>query len=773
MEDETAEIFKTGASRSRLNSARLSIDLAKVDGLKAGLIGREDDSEVARPEAGHRDAPAGDSEAIGAVAVDAGKVKKMFDTYPADVLAAFGSIMSLAKEYGTPAPLATAPLWLAGVVDDITVDPPEVVLLGLKGSGKTSVLEALLGHPILAQSSGAYAPTLRPLVVQVVHNAECTSPRVTVRRDAALPELGETAVITVDQLPTELAKRNVESATPVFVIYESAELMNMTLVDTPGLLNESDPSKQRVDELVQRLVSQPGETRTRIALCVEQAGSWPSWLTNWVKRNRLASVSFGVFTDARPHFNTFSGSAGLNKYLAERPSTHVQSFFVTIPPASVTGKCDCDSGKFRESLWQCEQLMLKTSSELSVDKRFENLVGVERMRSALLDVVLRSYRQVIPLVRQQHKSLLSACDRDLAAASERLSALTPWRLRGVAMAQVATFLHTAQTLLDGTIENLPIGYAAILGQTLEQERLPQHGGAWPGPRGLLPMAASDDTAVPAAERPLFGRQQMERLLAEFRAVLARVHMEPPSSDEVASAVGSRRSLANPADLARVVSRLVKLRIDQNIVPLVLQFHRRVVYNMNRIAETASVILRMPKKTAARGRFTTSDRPVSPDPSETSGAENRLFEHWVEERYQQYVDKMSSMFLERCGDEIVTERLIAWDLRMYGTIELESSADDVERVRRICHTVFEQSKQRIVGNVLLKCYNLFLDQTQIWGEIQAQINMALTEQLLEELFEVPTTVSRVQEYQAQLSREREALVKQDAMLAQSAPVLGAK
>jgi len=37
-------------------------------------------------------------------------------------------------------------MYRAGIV----IDPPEVVLVGSKGCGKTNVLEAMLGHPILS-----------------------------------------------------------------------------------------------------------------------------------------------------------------------------------------------------------------------------------------------------------------------------------------------------------------------------------------------------------------------------------------------------------------------------------------------------------------------------------------------------------------------------------------------------------------------------------------------------------------------------------------------
>jgi hypothetical protein len=153
-------------------------------------------------------------------------------------------------------------------------------------------------------------------------------------------------------------------------------------------------------------------------------------------------------------------------------------------------------------------------------------------------------------------------------------------------------------LLDGTVENVPAGYASVIGQTLAEERLAYNGGGWPAKNGVL-----DDSVVNGHDRPLFGRQQLERLLAEFRAVMAKTKMEAPAVDEVMCSMGGRKALANPADLADVAAALAKSRIDSQIVPLVVQFHHRVTYCVLRISDTVAALNRLPKKNAGRGRFT--------------------------------------------------------------------------------------------------------------------------------------------------------------------------
>jgi hypothetical protein len=164
-------------------------------------------------------------------------------------------------------------------------------------------------------------------------------------------------------------------------------------------------------------------------------------------------------------------------------------------------------------------------------------------------------------------------------------------------------------------------------------------------------------------------------------------------------------------------------------------------------------------------------------SATPSTDNALFQQWVDEKFQSYVGKMSSTFLARCLDEVLPTRLLSWNMQLYsapGDLEPTGTGGvNVEHVRRLSLMIFENAKQRITGNVLLKCYNLFLDQTQIWGEIQAEINMGLTETLLEELFEVQATTRRLRAAEERFGKERESLAKQEATLAQAVQTLGAK
>eukprot|EP01116_Phalansterium_solitarium_P018917 TRINITY_DN5157_c0_g1_i2.p1 TRINITY_DN5157_c0_g1~~TRINITY_DN5157_c0_g1_i2.p1 ORF type:complete len:312 (+),score=81.32 TRINITY_DN5157_c0_g1_i2:95-937(+) len=106
---------------------------------------------------------------------------------------------------------------------------PEIVLVGPEGSGKTAVLEALLGFTLLS------APNRRPLCVHLVNNMDCEQARITVRRDAAL-EISNDVSVGWAALSSELDQRNaIDSDEPIVLLIEQRHSFTATFIDTPGL----------------------------------------------------------------------------------------------------------------------------------------------------------------------------------------------------------------------------------------------------------------------------------------------------------------------------------------------------------------------------------------------------------------------------------------------------------------------------------------------------------------------------------------------------------
>lgn len=102
---------------------------------------------------------------------------------------------------------------------NITMESPEIILVGQKGSGKTMLLESILGYPITCKKDGACElsklkflilqdnPTNRPLIVSLMYNPECVTPRAFLRRDPFLPKFDSNIEVPLVVLPDALQER--------------------------------------------------------------------------------------------------------------------------------------------------------------------------------------------------------------------------------------------------------------------------------------------------------------------------------------------------------------------------------------------------------------------------------------------------------------------------------------------------------------------------------------------------------------------------------------
>lgn len=124
------------------------------------------------------------------------------------------------------------------------------------------------------------------------------------------------------------------------------------------------------------------------------------------------------------------------------------------------------------------------------------------------------------------------------------------QLRGIAMNYLTQFVHTVETAIqDGNVVGLP----SQTGKTLSEEwtSLFECGELIWGIPGKVPFNP-EKWGIPAYSRPLYGRQQMERLLAEFRTVIEHAEIEPITDDEIAVAAGSI-SLSDSSTLTHAVT----------------------------------------------------------------------------------------------------------------------------------------------------------------------------------------------------------------------------
>ncbi|RUS80640.1 hypothetical protein EGW08_011590 [Elysia chlorotica] len=156
-----------------------------------------------------------------------------------------------------------------------TIQLPQIVVVGSQSSGKSSVLEALVGHDFLPRGTGIV--TRRPLVLQLLHVSKDNARAY--KEDGPNPNVQEWAKFlhTKNKVYTDFGEvcKEIEnetermtgtnkgiSADPIVLKIFSNKVVNLTLVDLPGLtkvpVGDQPPDiEHQIRELCVHYISNP------------------------------------------------------------------------------------------------------------------------------------------------------------------------------------------------------------------------------------------------------------------------------------------------------------------------------------------------------------------------------------------------------------------------------------------------------------------------------------------------------------------------------------
>jgi len=261
--------------------------------------------------------------------------------------------------------------------------------------------------------------------------------------------------------------------------------------------------------------------------------------------------------------------------------------------------------------------------------------------------------------------------------------------------------------------------------------------------------------LPYWDNRLYGGQQFERLLTEFRLVAEKTAPSDITMDDVATAAGINK-LNNIPNYMWAASDLAQQKSQDAFVPLIEQLTSRAVFIMKRLTEIAEKILESRKK-----RWT--------GPGSDDVERFPYFTYHVKDLYGKFVDNTAKLCKEKCMDEFYSTRTILWDFTEYAdkNMPLERSEgnnnDTKNAVADLSNELFKSIRERITKNVLLKFYNFFLVpmQTELWNEIQGKVN-SLSDNNLDQLFEVGATKEKLKSKTTFLQDELAKAIEQDKL-----------
>jgi len=417
-----------------------------------------------------------------------------------------------------------------------------------------------------------------------------------------------------------------------------------------------------------------------------------------------------------------------------------------------------DPDKFQQKIFQAFRRDMNSLEQLQFDKRYESNIGIHSFRRFILNHTWKNYQESIPRILKQLRAKKVTTQRKISELEKQLQSLDASKLRSIASNYVVNFLQVIERLIAGTSEGNP----AVNGQSLDEEKNAHGDGDWVDLYNRVIRFEPEEWNIPYWDNKLYGGQQFERLLSEYRAVSEHTEISEVTMDDVATAAGINK-LNNIPNYSWAASDLAQQKSQEAFVPLIEQMTNRAVYIMKRLTEISEKVLESRKKKWME------DLNASVDDIDRYP----YFTYHVKDLFYKFVDVTAKTCKEKCMDEFYSTRTIYWELTSeYADrnlpLERNDQDDTKTAVVKLATDIFNLLRDRITSNVLLKFYNFFLVpmQHELWTEIQGKVN-CLSDSALEQIFEVSATKEKLKLAMQSLEDDLKRAGEQDKLFMEHA------
>jgi len=392
---------------------------------------------------------------------------------------------------------------------DKPFDAPAVVVVGHQSSGKSALIEALMGFQF--NQVGGGTKTRRPVALRMQYNPRCRVPRWFL-----VGEDGKERPMTLSEIQDYIEKENRRLERDPVRSFDSREINirmeykhcpNMILIDTPGLISAPKVPKgrsgagaalsqqralQAAAREAEKLVVEKMRCEDYIILCVEDSSDWKHGQTREVVQKADPDLSRTVIVNTKfdtkvPQFGTPSDVEDfLRASILDRISPHKMGgpFFTSVPSGRV-GRYDTESQISGDFAFDSDEDFVESCGDAEnadravVIQRLKRIgkagevanaglisrIGINNLRTFLEKRVDECYRRNVQKIIPMLQSEYVASERRLKACERELESLSLDRLKAGADAFCDEFCVCLRKAMHGSI----VAPAALFGETLRQE----------------------------------------------------------------------------------------------------------------------------------------------------------------------------------------------------------------------------------------------------------------------------------------------------------------
>lgn len=561
-------------------------------------------------------------------------------------------------------------------------DAPAVLVVGHQSSGKSALIEALMGFQF--NQVGGGTKTRRPVALRMQYNARCTTPLCFLTL-----ENGKEEQRTLSDIQAYIEAENKRLERDPTRCFDSREINirmeyrfcpNMIVIDTPGMLH---PPKGRQMTAQQKALAQASKEaealvlaklrcQDYIILCVEDTTDWKHATTRNIVMQADPDLTRTVLVTTKldtklPQFSEISDLEDfLRAPLVHRLYPHMLGgpFFTSVPSGRVGLSQDYGTNDaFVSAVKEAEAKDRGLASQklgLLQSRSCLQHVGISRLRSFLETQVEDCYRRnvakIVPLLQTE----LRAAESKLSATEEELSALSLDRLKKGANLFRELFSKELANAIHGSVKASPEDWGETLdgeqqrgGCFLDQEQIQSH--AW---QQLI------EQEVGGVKQKLFGGAQYHRAMKEF--TIAARHMRTPvvTEDEIANAAGMG-DVHDGANFMRAACVIAVEKAQSTFDPMLEALRERVVHIMRRLYPVVQHMLRQGGAAILQETHT------------------KPFQQMVRRIYDKFIDEQIKIALEKCRDDLRSmTRYITWDMDGRGPADMFTALPTPKRMVQV-------------------------------------------------------------------------------------------
>jgi len=558
-------------------------------------------------------------------------------------------------------------------------DSPAVLVVGHQTSGKSALIEALMGFQF--NQVGGGTKTRRPIALRMQYNPECTQPRCYLTRDSGREEL-----MTLRDIQAYIEGENKRLEADAIRCFDPREINirmeyrfcpNMIVIDTPGLLappsgrnlNNQQRALLQASREAESLVLEKMHCKDYIILCVEDTTDWKHASTRNIVQQVDPELSRTVLVTTKldTKIPQFGEAHDLKEFLRAPimrrlfPALLGGPFFTSVPSGRVGSTRDAAYYTNEDFVLGCRRLQGADEAQIRrrlgvhAGKTLER-VGVSNLRTFLERRVEENYKRNVAKIVPMLQGELTSTEKKLKATVAELDSLSVDHLRRTADLLKEQFSRTVASCIQGSI----IAPASEYGETLEAEQ--QRAGAFLNLESMHPDTVMDilQEDVGDEDIKLYGGAQYHRCLREFAAAVQNLPDVEVTPEEIANAVGVG-DMHDGANFMRAACVIAVEKARCAFEPLLEALRHRSIHIMKRLFPLAKYIMEHEGLMLAD----TYQRP---------------FNQVLEQVYNQFVDEVTESSINHCRDDLrAITRFVTWDLHERGSGALQRSLPDSNMV----------------------------------------------------------------------------------------------